>query len=119
MRLVLCVLLSCRPGVEGELSDDWVVEVEGGLEDARRLAAETDTDLLGEVLPGSQLYHLRQRRRLRREVEGDHRMENLLEEDSLVRSFSHLAVLKESTSKISDITYIYFQEDSDGDLWPS
>ena len=79
LRLVLCVLLSCGAGRMEELSDDWVVEVEGGLEEARRLAAETDTELLGEVLPGSQLYHLRQRRRGRREVEGDHMMENLLE----------------------------------------
>ena len=47
-------------------SKDWVVEVEGGLEQVTRLAAEAELEVLGEVLAGSDLYHLRQRRRVRR-----------------------------------------------------
>ena len=51
------------------MSRDWVVELDGGLREAERLAAQTETDLLGEVIPGSGLFQLRERSsRVRREA---------------------------------------------------
>ena len=72
-------------------SKDWVVEVEGGLDQVTRLAAEAELEVLGEVLAGSDLYHLRQRRRVRRSAR---QLERQLQADNHVRSFSHQAVHK-------------------------
>ena len=75
-----------------EYSRDWVVEVEGGLEEATRLAAEMELEVLGEVLEDSNIFHLRQRSRVRREVAGD--LERRLRDNTRVRSFSQQAVHK-------------------------
>merc|ERR1719242_2487926 len=82
------------------MSRDWVVELDGGLREAERLAAQTETDLLDEVIPGSGLYQLRERSsRVRREaaagqIPESSTLERLLAEDSHVKSFSHQAALK-------------------------
>ena len=43
----------------GSFSRDWVVSVEGGEEVAEAVAGAGGLQLLGEVLPGSGLWHLR------------------------------------------------------------
>ena len=78
--------------VDVEYSRDWVVEVEGGLEEATRLAAEMELEVLGEVLEDSNIFHLRQRSRVRREAAGD--LERRLRDNTRVRSFSQQAVHK-------------------------
>ena len=47
-------------------SREVVVEVEGGLEQATDAAEQAGLDLLGEVLPESGLWHMRQPRRCKR-----------------------------------------------------
>ena len=74
-----------------EYSRDWVVEVEGGLEEATRVAAEAELEVLGEVMEASNIFHLRQRRRVRRAAEDLH---SQLQANTLVRSFSQQTVLK-------------------------
>ena len=89
-----------------QMSRDWVVELDGGLREAERLAAQTETDLLGEVIPGSGLYQLRERSsRVRREaaagqIPESSTLERLLAEDSHVKSFSHQAALKARRPKV-------------------
>ena len=64
---VPCLLSEEEDGISKE---DWsrevVVEVEGGLEQARLAAEEAGLELLGEVLLDSGLWHMRQPRRCRR-----------------------------------------------------
>ena len=64
---VPCLLSEEEDGISKE---DWsrevVVEVEGGLEQARLAAEKAGLELLGEVLPDSGLWHMRQPRRRRR-----------------------------------------------------
>jgi len=64
---VPCLLSEEEKGISKE---DWsrevVVEVEGGLEQARLAAETAGLELLGEVLPDSGLWHMRQPRRCRR-----------------------------------------------------
>ena len=76
---------------DAEYSRDWVVEVEGGLEEATRVAAEAELEVLGEVMEASNIFHLRQRRRVRRAAEDLH---SQLQANTLVRSFSQQTVLK-------------------------
>ena len=83
-------MLSCSdPDVQ--YSRDWVVEVEGGLDEVTRLAAEAELEVLGEVLESSNIFHLRQRRRVRRSA-GD--LERELRANNRVKTFSHQAVHK-------------------------
>ena len=49
-----------------EWSREVVVEVEGGLEQARLAAESAGLQLLGEVLPESGLWHMRQPKRCKR-----------------------------------------------------
>ena len=65
--------------------------MEGGLDEVTRLAAEAELEVLGEVLESSNIFHLRQRRRVRRAAEDLH---SQLQTNTLVRSFSQQAVLK-------------------------
>ena len=85
------VLTLCCSDVDAEYSQDWVVEVEGGLEEATRVAAQAELEVLGEVMEASNIFHLRQRRRVRRSA-GD--LERELRANSRVKTFSHQAVHK-------------------------
>ena len=90
---LVCLLLASGGG-RADLSSDWVVEVEGGMKEALRLADQTQTDLLAEILPGSNLFQLRERRREKRET--GERLERILTRDSRVKSFSQQTALKAS-----------------------
>ena len=92
---LVCLLLVSGTG-RADLSD-WVVEVDGGMEEALRLADRTQTDLLAEILPGSNLFQLRERRREKRET--GERLERILTEDRRVKSFSHQTALKASDGR--------------------
>ena len=85
-----------------EFSRDWVVEVEGGLEEATRVAAEAELEVLGEVMEASNIFHLRQRRRVRRSAEDLH---SQLQANTRVRSFSQQTVLKVGSGDHSITVY--------------
>ena len=62
-----CLLSEEEKGIsKEEWSREVVVEVEGGLEQARLAAEKAGLELLGEVLPDSGLWHMRQPRRCKR-----------------------------------------------------
>jgi len=64
MHLYLFLLLAL--GAKGDYSDQWVVHIEGGVAAAEEVAAAHNMDNLGEVLPGSGIYHLKHRRLAKR-----------------------------------------------------
>ena len=62
-----CLLTEEEKGVsKEEWSRELVVEVDGGLEQATLDAEKAGLELLGEVLPDSGLWHMRQPRRCKR-----------------------------------------------------
>ena len=62
-----CLLSEEEKGIsKEEWSREVVVEVEGGLKQARLAAEKAGLELLGEVLPDSGLWHMRQPRRCKR-----------------------------------------------------
>ena len=64
---VPCLLTEEEKGIsKEEWSRELVVEVEGGLEQATLAAEKAGLELLGEVLPHSGLWHMRQPRRCKR-----------------------------------------------------
>jgi len=67
----LLLLLFTAPCVfaDKEESREVVVEVEGGLEEATLAADQAGLELLGEVLPQSGLWHMRQPRRCKRSAD--------------------------------------------------
>lgn len=94
--LVFCFLLSTllcdtSASVSVQFSKEWVVEVTGGVEAARLVADAGGFDLLGQVLPDSDLYHFKEKRVSKRSVD---EAEIDLSAIENVRSFSHQTVHK-------------------------
>ena len=90
--LVFCFLLStvlCADSVQ--FSKEWVVEVAGGSEAAKLVADVGGFELLGQVLPDSDLYHFKEKRILKRSVD---EAEIDLSSIANVKSFSHQTVHK-------------------------
>jgi len=90
---VFCFLLSsisCAAALE-EYSKEWVVEVNGGLDEAKLVADQGGFYLLGEVLPQSNLYHFKQKSLNKRST--DQTVKELSEIKN-VKSFSHQTVQK-------------------------
>merc|ERR1712123_181295 len=52
-----------------EFTKDWVAEIEGGSETAEVIAKQIGLDLLGEVLPDSNIFHFRHKRLVKRSAE--------------------------------------------------
>jgi len=52
-----------------EFTKDWVAEIEGGSETAEVIAKQIGLDLLGEVLPDSNVFHFRHKRLVKRSAE--------------------------------------------------
>ena len=94
--LVFCFLLStvlCDTSASDsvQFSKEWVVEVAGGPEAAKLVADVGGFELLGQVLPDSDLYHFKEKRILKRSVD---EAEIDLSSIANVKSFSHQTVHK-------------------------
>ena len=95
--LVFCFLLSTllcdntSASDSPQFSKEWVVEVIGGEEAARLVADVGGFELLGQVLPDSDLYHFKEKRVQKRSVD---EAEIDLSGIANVKSFSHQTVHK-------------------------
>ena len=95
--LVFCFLLSTllcdntSASDSSQFSKEWVVEVVGGEEAARLVADVGGFELLGQVLPDSDLYHFKEKRLSKRSVD---EAEIDLSGIANVKSFSHQTVHK-------------------------
>ena len=95
--LVFCFLLSTllcdntSASESPQFSKEWVVEVVGGEEAARLVADVGGFELLGQVLPDSDLYHFKEKRLSKRSVD---EAEIDLSGIANVKSFSHQTVHK-------------------------
>ena len=92
---VFCFLLStvlCDTSTGSvQFSKEWVVEVAGGAEAAQLVADVGGFELLGQVLPDSDLYHFKEKRVQKRSVD---EAEIDLSGIANVKSFSHQTVHK-------------------------
>jgi len=89
---IFCFLLSSAFGLSSaEYSKEWVVEVIGGLEAAQVVADKEGFDLLGEVIPESNLYHFKEKRINKRSL---NEAELQLSQIPNVQSISHQTVIK-------------------------
>jgi len=89
---IFCFLLSSAFGLSSaEYSKEWVVEVIGGLEAAQLVADTEGFDLLGEVIPDSNLYHFKEKRINKRSLS---EAELHLSQIPNVQSISHQTVNK-------------------------
>ena len=73
------------------MSKEWVVEVTGGLAEAKLLAERENFELLAEVIPDSNLYHFKEKRINKRSALDT---EDDLFHNQNVISFSHQTVNK-------------------------